>query len=92
MKFDILLIFEKKPSEKIQVSFKSNKYNGYFTWRQIYVFYHISLSFREIQNTYFVFGDFFSKSCRLWDNVEKFFRPEKATDDNMAQAHCMTDN
>jgi hypothetical protein len=33
---------------------------------------------------------FFSKSCRLWDNVEKC-RTEQATDDNMAHAHCMFD-
>jgi len=31
--------------EKIQVSLKSDKNNGYFTWRPIYIFDHISLSF-----------------------------------------------
>ena len=30
---------------------------------------------------------FFRKSCRLWDNVEKYCRLEQATDDNMAHAH-----
>jgi hypothetical protein len=30
--------------EKIQVSLKSDKNDGYFTWRPIYIFYHISLS------------------------------------------------
>jgi len=34
---------------------------------------------------------FFRKSCRLWDNVEKYSRAGQATDDNMAHAHCMLD-
>ena len=34
----------RKMVEKIQVSLKSEKNNGYFTWRQIYVFDHISHS------------------------------------------------
>jgi len=32
-----------KPFKKIQVSLKRDKYNWYFTWRQIYIFYHLSL-------------------------------------------------
>ena len=37
------------------------------------------------QNTHFVFSNsfIFLKSCRLWDNVEKYRRAEQATDDNM---------
>ena len=58
-----------------------------------YTFFFISRSFlprmrnvsdkrcRETQNTHFVFSVFF-KSCRLWNNVEKYFRPGQATDDN----------
>jgi len=35
----------RKSVEKIQVSLKSDKNNGYFTWcRPIYIFNHISLS------------------------------------------------
>ena len=34
---------------------------------------------------------FFLKSCRLWDNVEKYCRAGKATDDNIGHAHCMLD-
>jgi hypothetical protein len=44
--------------------------------------------------THFMFSNFFfppKKSCRLWDNVEKYFRAVQATDDNMAHAHCMLD-
>jgi len=32
----------RKYVEKIQVSLKSDKNNGYFTWRPIYIFVHIS--------------------------------------------------
>jgi len=35
---------------------------------------------------------FFRKSCRLWDNVEKYCTAGQATDDNMAHAHCMLDH
>jgi hypothetical protein len=37
-------------------------------------------------------SNFFSrKSCRLWDNVEKYYGAREATDDNMAHALCMLD-
>jgi len=35
----------RKSIEKTQVSLKSDKKNGYFTWRPIYIYNHISLSF-----------------------------------------------
>jgi hypothetical protein len=35
---------------------------------------------------------FHQKLYCLWDNVEKYCRVERATDDNMAHAHCMLDN
>jgi len=35
---------------------------------------------------------FFPKTCRLWDNVEKYSRAGQVTDDNMAHAHCMLGN
>jgi hypothetical protein len=41
MKYDILEFFESV--EKIQISLKSDKNNGYFTWRPTYIFYHIPL-------------------------------------------------
>ena len=34
---------------------------------------------------------FFEKTRRLRDNVEKYRRAGQASDDNMAQAHCMLD-
>ena len=37
-----------------------------------------------------MFNNYFRKSYRLWDNVEKkYCRTEQATDDNMAHAHYM---
>jgi len=33
----------------------------------------------------------FLKSCHWWDDVEKCCRAGQATDDHMAQAHCMLD-
>jgi hypothetical protein len=41
------------------------------------------------QITHFMFNNFFRKSCRLWDNAEKYCRAEQAADDNMANTHCM---
>jgi len=35
----------RKSVEKIQVLLRSDKNNGYFTWRSKYAFDHISLSF-----------------------------------------------
>ena len=50
-------------------------------------------SCRENQNTHFMFNSFPPrKSCRLWDNVEKYCTAGQATDDNWARAHCMLDN
>jgi len=43
MHFDIWVFF-RKVVEKIQVSLKSDSNNGWFTWRLLYIFYHISLS------------------------------------------------
>ena len=46
----------------------------------------------ENQNTHFKFGNYFRKSCSLWDKVEKKnFIAGQATDENMAHAHCMVD-
>jgi hypothetical protein len=43
----------------------------------------------EQMKTHFMFNNFFPrKSCRLWDNVEKYGTDGRATDDNTAHAHC----
>jgi len=46
------------------------------------------------QNTNFILNNsfFFRKSWRLWDNLEKYFRAGRATDDKMAHAHCVLHN
>jgi len=35
---------------------------------------------------------FFRKSCRLWDNLEKYCRAGQSADDSMVHAHCMLDD
>ena len=41
----------------------------------------------------FMFNNFTSwKSCRLWDNVEKYCRPGQVIDDNMAHIFWILDN
>ena len=48
------------------------------------------IKFVEKIKTHVLFSmNVFRKSCRLWDNVEKFRRSGQATDDNMAHARCM---
>ena len=137
MKFRIW-VFIRKFIEHIQISLKSDKNNGHFTWRPLDVFswnfvfeylfenlssifkYHWNLtrltgtlhedqygvfitsrSFllrmgnvshkigRENQNTHSI--TFSWKSCRSWDNVEKYCRNGQAAHDNMAHAHFMSD-
>ena len=96
----------RKYVQKIQVSLKSDKNNGHFTWRPINIFfYHISFNssysekyFRQIctenQSTSFMFNNFSlsRKSCHLWDNVEQCCRAGQATDDKRAHAHCVLEH
>ena len=60
------LIIFRKSVEKIQVSLRSRKNNGYFTCIPIFQ----TKSYRENQHN-FIFHFFFfcRKSCRLWDSV-----------------------
>jgi hypothetical protein len=48
----------------------------------------------QIKNTHFMFSNFFRKSCRRWDNVEKYGRTRQATDGNIIRrmrfACCVT--
>jgi hypothetical protein len=89
MKFWYLRIC-RKSVEKIQVSLKSDKNNGYFTWRLIYIFYHFSLIFVRMRNdsdkivekikTHILYSvTLFRKSSRLWDmwkNMVERDRPQ----------------
>jgi len=93
-----------KSFEKVQVSLQSDKNHGYFTWRPVRLHSrYLAQSFLEWEimpkkavdkiKTHFVFSNsfFFRKSCRLWDNVEKYCTAGQATDDNMTHAHCKLD-
>jgi len=48
-------------------------------------------SCRETRSTHFCSISLFLKSCRLWDNVEKYCRVGQATHGNMAHSHSMLD-
>jgi hypothetical protein len=93
----------RKSIEKSQVSWKSDKNNGYFTWRPIYIWSYLAHFFlewqifranggRENRNSHLCSITFCSrKSCFLWDNVVKDCRAGQATDDKTAHAYCMLD-
>jgi hypothetical protein len=81
MKFNFLIFFENLP-RKIQVSLKSDKNNGYFKWRPVYI---MMISSRihhrmrnvsdkrctENQNTHFMSNNFFSKSRAVYEIMWK---------------------
>ena len=48
-------------------------------------------NFVEEIKIHFVFISVFRKSCRLCDNVEKYYKARQAIYGNMAHAHCMLD-
>jgi hypothetical protein len=87
----------RKSVKKIQFSLKSDKNNGYFTWRLTYsmvISSRILLRMidvsdrhcRENQNTLFTFYIYiFFKSYLLWDNMEKYGTAGQATDENTIQ-------
>ena len=99
MKLDIWVFFENL-SRKFKLHWNLTRITGTLLEDQ-YIFLIISLSIflimrtvseeicRENQNTHFVFKNFFLwKSClyeKMWETVVK---PGRATDDNMARAHC----
>jgi hypothetical protein len=105
MKYYVWGIFLKSV-EKIQLSLKPDKYKRYFTWRSMYLCTFMIISrwnlimkksfrqklYNKSKNTLHVQSRFFfRKSCRLWDNVEKYCTAKQAIDDNMAHALCMLD-
>ena len=82
----------RKSVKQIRISLKFYRNKGYFIWR-LYTFTVIScwklrrmgnISYRNFRKnkTHFVFNNFFfRKTCRLWDNVEKYGRTRKVTSD-----------
>jgi hypothetical protein len=97
------LIFEyfSKIYRENSISLKPVKNNLYFTCRKIYIFIISRLillrmrnssnkSWKENQNTYFMFNNFFRKSCCLYEIMwKKYWRAGHATDVNTAQARCV---
>jgi hypothetical protein len=86
--------------QKIQVSLKCDKNNGYFTWKPTHIFViprffilkirNVSYKIVEEIKTPILFSaTYFRKLCYLWDNVKKYSRAGQTTDDNMAHAYCM---
>jgi hypothetical protein len=73
--------------ENILVALISNKNNKYFTRRPKHIFIisrlfvlrlrNILNKIREHQNKLLTFNNVFRKSCRLWDNEEKYCRVEQ---------------
>ena len=91
MKFGMSFFF-RKCAEKIQVSLKYGKNNGYFVWRTTYIYNSISLNSSQNERHFSVDKIkthtvcsiiFLRKSWRLWDIVENHCRARRATDDNI---------
>ena len=91
---DGLHLFSENLSRKFKFHWNATKITGNLHECQ---FDHISLSsssnekcFRckENQSAHFIF---LRKSCRLWENVEKYCWAGQVTDDNMVHAHCTVD-
>jgi hypothetical protein len=87
---------------KVQVSLKSDNINGYFKWRRIYIFYHISLissynekcsdKVLEKPKLHFIINRFFFDISAVCVIVWKvYYRAWQYTDDNMMHVHCMLD-
>jgi hypothetical protein len=90
----IYLSISRKSVEKIQLPIKSDKNNRYSKRRPMYIYDNISLhssyndkcldKFVEKIKTHILCSiPFFRKSCRLWDNVEKYGTAGQASDDNI---------
>jgi hypothetical protein len=86
----------RKSDEKIKVFLKSDKNNGHFTCRSVYIYDTDSLSssqnqmFRtevsaKIRTCILCSITFLRKSYRVWDNVEKYGRTWLAAGNNMVQ-------
>ena len=96
MWFCIWALF-RKYVENIQLLLKSDKNNEYFT-RRCFTFMKVSRwilprmgnflgkSLHKIK-TFYVQCIFFQKSCRLWDNVEKYGKSGQTIDNIMRHMH-----
>jgi len=59
--------------EKIQVSLKSDRNKGYFTYLAQLFLEREMFQTKVVEKikTHFMFHNFLRKSCHLWDNMEK---------------------
>jgi hypothetical protein len=92
----------RKSVEKVQVLLKSDKNNGYFTWKSMH--FYLAQFFLEWEmfqtkvvkkvKTHILYSvTFFRKLFRLWDNLEKVSRARQATDNIVRCMHfacCLT--
>jgi len=46
-------------------------------------------SYRENENTHFMFNTFFFKLCHLWEKVERYCSHSQASDGNVPHVHFM---
>jgi hypothetical protein len=97
----------RKSVEKIKVLLNSEKVDGYFSRRPMYIYDHISLNssynekcfnqklYRISKHTfcgeYFIYIYIYIKPCLLRDNLNKFCRAGEATDHNMEHTLCVLD-
>jgi hypothetical protein len=93
--WNLILEYFSKYVEKIQFSLISNNNNRYFTWKtNILMGSYLAQYFLEWEifqtkvvdkiKTHILSSIiFFRKSCRLWDNVEKYGIVGQATHDNI---------
>jgi hypothetical protein len=88
--------------QKIQDSFQSDKNNGYFALRPVYIFNHISRNYlneimfhtncvEEIKTYILRSVTFFPKIASFFFFImwKKYFRARQTADVNMTHAHCM---
>jgi hypothetical protein len=80
--------FFRKCVQKVQVSLKSDKNNGYFTWRRFHIYDSISLNFSENvnaldkncrgnQNIYFMFSKFFPANLAVYEMSKTMLDQER---------------
>ena len=104
VKFDILIFFESiswkfKFRDENRTRITGTLHEDQYTFSSHLAHYFLEWEMFQIKvvekiRTHILYSItifLFRKSCRLWDNVEKYCRTGQATDDNMAHAHSVLD-
>jgi len=108
MKFDVWVFLKHLSEKKNEISWKSQRNNGYVTLITITITFTmishwILLEWKTFQtnvdtewtHTFYRQYPLFGKSCHLWDNVEKCGRARQTTDDNIIRrmsSECWINN